>query len=147
MKLISDILFFMLSKPTINDLWWNTNEIYSSLIMFIKNIAEGNFLEFKLFMGTYKFSSQQDKSFNKSQHTMTEFFTSQMLYVLNWSLLCENQQTKLVPNDQHERILACLQPILSLMTEITTGPCKLNQQCILSVRYIPIYGIFYIKNN
>ena len=135
MKLLSDMLFFMLSKPTINDIWWNMNEIFTSTISFIKNIAEGNFIEFKLFMGTYKFSSQQDPSFNKEKLSMSEFFTSQMLYILNWSLVCENQESKLVSTDQHERIFANLQPILSLLTEVTTGPCKLNQQAILSVRY------------
>ena len=147
MKLISDMLFFQLSKPTVNDIWWNLNEIFSHNITFIKNIAEGNFLDFKLFIGTYRFSSEQDVTFNKDKLTMSEFFTSQMLYILNWSLLCENQNPMLVSTDQHERILATLKPILGLMTEITTGPCKLNQQIILSVKYIPVYGIIFRKIN
>lgn len=142
MKLISDMLFFQLSKPTINDIWWNLNEIYSNLVTFIKNIADGNFLEFKLFMGTYIFSSKLDVSFNKEGLSISEYFTSQMLYVLNWSLICENQENKIVSTDQHERILANLKPILSILTEITTGPCKLNQQIIQSVKYIPLYGNF-----
>ena len=74
-------------------------------------MAEGNFLEFKQFTGTYIFSSQYDINFNKDKLSMSEFFTSQMIYTLNWSLICENQETKLVSTDQHDRILANLKPI------------------------------------
>ena len=104
MKLVSDILLFLMSKPTLNSLWWELNTIYTNLLGFIKNMAEGNYIKFKEFCATYKFSSKHDHQFNAEQLSMTEFFTSQMLFVVNWSLIAENQDNTLVATDQHERI-------------------------------------------
>lgn len=142
-KTVSDILFFLQSKPTINAFWWRINEVYKDILTLLKNMAEGNFQEFKQFLGTYAFSSKEDKEFNKLGLSISEFIASQMLHILSWSQINENKETKLVHTDQGERILANLQPVIYLLTEATTGPCKLNQQIILSFSYIPIYGNFF----
>ena len=145
MKLISDTLMFQMAKPTLNGLWWEVNVIYANLLGFVKNMAEGNYLEFKEFVATYKFSSQHDTEFNPKQLGMTEFFTCQMLFVVNWSLIAENPDPVLMPTDQHGRIMANLRPLMSVLTELSTGPCLLNQKIILSAPYLPIYPILLRK--
>ena len=87
MKLASDMMLFLMAKPTLNALWWEIARIYSENIGFTKNLAEGNFIQFKEFAATYKFSSREDTGFNPKQLTITEFLSSQMLYLLNWSLV------------------------------------------------------------
>ena len=144
-KLISDTLMFQMAKPTLNGLWWEVNVIYANLLGFVKNMAEGNYLEFKEFVATYKFSSQHDTGFNPKQLGMTEFFTCQMLFVVNWSLIAENPDPVLMPTDQHGRIMANLRPLMSVLTELSTGPCLLNQKIILSAPYLPIYPILLRK--
>jgi hypothetical protein len=144
-KLISDTLMFQMAKPTLNGLWWEVNVIYKNLLGFVKNLAEGNYIEFKEFVATYKFSSQHDTGFNPKKLGMTEFFTCQMLFVVNWSLIAENPDPVLLPTDQSERIMANLHPLISVLTELSTGPCILNQKIILSAPYLPIYPILLRK--
>jgi hypothetical protein len=65
MKISSDILFFLLSKPTINSIWWNVSETFNLVVMFMKNLAEGNNIAYKQWFSSYIPSSLFDAEFNK----------------------------------------------------------------------------------
>ena len=156
LKVSTDILFFLLSKPTIDRVWWNLADEYDLILSFIKNVAEGNNMAFKVWFSCYIPSSRFDIHWNTivnkiigkggdqrhmDSFNATELILCQMLYTVNFSLICENQFERLIHTDQFERIYALLKPQIILLNELVIGPCKENLEIILSVPYLPLYSI------
>ena len=142
LKVNSDILCFQMSKPTVNAIWWSINELYVMINAIVKNLSENNYLPFKRYCSTYVPKSAYDPHFNKERFNMTEYFREQMLYILRFSLISENRDTKMLHTDQHRRIIPLLQPLINMMNELVTGPCEENQNIILEAQYLGIYPVF-----
>jgi hypothetical protein len=158
MKISSDILFFLLSKPTINSIWWNVSESFNLVVMFMKNLAEGNNIAYKQWFSSYIPSSLFDAEFNKlvnypdpnvkgtetvGQFSAMQFYICQMLYVSNFSMMSENNKWHVEkPTDQGPRIKALLEPIMDILNEFVTGPCVENQELVLAAPYLPLYNIY-----
>lgn len=140
-KLSCDIMFYLIEKPTINNIWWNQAETYDMIIKFMKNLAEGNHISYKIWMSAYVPSSVFDANFNPQGCNVIEVYVSKFCYIINYSMLLENRESNIMPTDQAPRIMAQVTPNLEFLNEMATGPCKQNQKIILSIRYLPVWPI------
>ena len=64
LKLSTDILFCLISKPTINLTWFSLAKEYEEILLFIKNLAAGNNMAFKVWFSCYTPSSEYDRHWN-----------------------------------------------------------------------------------
>ena len=80
MKLNSDLMFFLTSKPTVNAIWWNICGLYALINRFFKSLCSGNYLEMKEFLGEFVPKSKWDPDFNSDNLNIVAFKVEEMIY-------------------------------------------------------------------
>lgn len=135
-----DLVLFLTTSPTQKPIWWNVNMIFEMLCSFFKNLCENNYIEFKDYLGEY-IPLTEDEKWNFEHKTCTEIFTDQLQYLLASSKLAENRENYMVHSDQEKRIQPLLQPLMNVLNELVTGPCKTNQKIVTSQPIIEIFQL------
>ena len=141
MKLNSDLMFFLTSKPTVNAIWWNMCNLYMMLNRFFKSLCSGNFIDMKEFLGGFIPKSKWDPDFNPDDLNVVSFKIEELIFLLKSSLICENANPQLLPTDQHQRLIPMMKPLLMGLNEMVSGPCRKN---ILIVLETPNFYFFPI---
>lgn len=126
MKLNSDLMYFLTSKPTMNLVWWTMNQKYVMINKFFKSVCEGNYLPMKEYLGKFIPQSSWDPDFNSERLNIVRFKLVEMNYLLNSSLICENKDSFMLHSDQDRRIIPMITPLIELINELCTGPCIYN---------------------
>lgn len=142
MKLNSDLLFFLTSKPTVNAMWWNMCNLYCLINRVWKSLCEGNFQEAKIFCGTFVAKSKWDSDFNQDGMSIVAFKMEELIFLLRSSMICENTETTTSKSDQDLRLIPMLKPVLICLNEMVCGPCRQNIKIVLEFPNLYIYNIF-----
>ena len=140
MRIQHDILLFLTTSPTQKPIWWNINQIYQMLCSFFKNLCENNHIDFKNYLAS-KVPKTKDEEWNKDDQSCVQIFADQLMYLLEASKLAENRESIMIHSDQHSRIQPLLLPLMNILNEAMTGPCKANQKIVANKNISEIFQI------
>lgn len=85
----------------------------------------------KEFLGKFVPKSKWDPNFNADNFNVVSFKVEEMVYLLQTSLITENQNSSLLPTDQATRLIPMLKPLFGGLNEMVSGPCPRNVEIVL----------------
>ena len=134
LRIHTDLITFLNSNPIQTMLWWICHDIYVMLNEFFQNLCERNFMDFKVFFGTFipKFSDEGWRSLEGK--TIMRVLVSQLSYLIGSSRLSKNKDPVLIHTDQLEKTKPLLDPLIDVINEAVTGPCVVNQNILMEIQ-------------
>lgn len=138
-------MYFLTFKPSQDEIWWNTFKIYRMLNYLFKSACEGNFQEFKTFLGKFVPTSDFDPYFNRGMINIVSLKQQEMTYLFTAFGICENANPKLTVTDQPVRIIPMLNMVIVCLNELICGGNRHNIEIMLQSSNSSCFRIFTRK--
>ena len=131
LRIHTDLVVFLNSNPSLTSLWWIIHDIYGMLNLFFQNLCECNFMEFKEYIGSFV-PKLTDPGWELLEgRTGMEVFVAQLDYLLSSCKLAKNRDAEMVHSDQISKMQPLLDPLVDVINEAITGPCRVNQLALM----------------